>query len=917
MYYLVGVSTNENSLIVFIKDDSDNIIEAISKADFKFALKNGIKVEGYDTKNNAFEDTYFESDVYLCNEIEKSAITKYAKSVGMNIAPIEQEFTHLKNQDTGEVKTLSAGLKELAAKQGNTNDLTSTEKECLDKLSQRFGVTLASAVTIANFDNLGGFDSLDSLDGFDSADSLFGDTTETDEYGEVTPSSDEPEETEVEETEEEETEEQSTVAKLFDCLTDDQNAVLRRYYLWYSQRAFELAGLEGKNTNIHRDTKRMQVKRDAIAKLKRNGGTFMYAGMINAGVKGRKWCSEWHVIAPDKDVCSHGHPVAFEARCEFKHKLQVMHIAWDVEKADIEDAFFGSDGRWNKNVLQVLKDNEDNSIVFGITCIGDFFDISPEYRNYLAGTQRQTVSDMETLYDFYGSPDSNCVAEINNSFSIMDEFLKAVQKYTAKAVLLGKPSVLDAGTTQFYIQCRETGLIPPKSLVQMVRDTIIGWDIKANKAHKFTKTLGCIDGDFFIKVMNTVYHAEFNDLLEFAFHSRGFYDKVKTNYILSTGKTSYKDWYYVEQALRNYFEVYFKYEICGDYYKYRATEKSKDEGGASKQAQYDLGYLYKTIKSYLWKDVSYSIEYIRKMNQFYQLLCGIKLEDYLTTPYQIVVNNDTHRYSIDFNYTRVDTSLLRTYATEEDSQLALAYEAINEHTNGDRFTYRAKLYYYNYTIDECIQLVKDYIDTIKNEQNKYNEWVIARLTKQCDEKNEIIARNEENERLEKERLAREAEEAKARTEQEKKNELAELTQKDVRKLTRKELLTVLESTDTSTFDDKQKGILSSALRYTDLKKLSHAQMYHLERMFNQVYHPDVLKEEAEKKAAQAKTSYDIDKIKESLLYAQQHEADFDLDSRTKWALDHIGLSVLKTGNCTENQYKYIEPIVKKYEELTK
>ena len=916
MFYLVGISVQSDiSLVIFIKDDTDGTIEAISKADLKFALRNGVSVAGVsivDGKEN-FEATYIEQDVYLLNDVETSAIQKICQLEKTALEPIVMEYTHFQDNSTGELFKITEGLKKLdQARQTygfsiESFSLTEEETESINKLSKLFGVGLNSSNTsndlmVAGLDGFEGLDSLDSLDTLDSNTDEYGLSTETTEDTTETP-----DEIEVVDTTDE-TEEETVVSKLYAQLDDDQNAILRRYYLWYSQRVFELAGLKGKNTNIHQNTKRMKTKRDAIAKLKKTGGTWMYAGFIDAGREGKKCCEFGHLIDKDKDVCPEGHPVYLDARCEFKHPLRYMHIAWNVEKMDLEQAFFGN--RYDKRIEQVLHDNKDTAIIFGIACIGDFFDIDPSYKNMLMTTQRNTLKDMEQIYKYYAE---GTTADVLNSFTVMDDFMNYVKKNLVQSNLFGKPSVLDAGTTQFYLQCRNAGLIPPKSLVQMVRDSIIGWDINSSRGHKFTGGLGSVDKPFFIKVMNTIFHAEFNDLLELAY--------MEHPYDLLVGRadneiaTSYTENQTLVGKLKNYLDIYFKYEICGDFYKYRADDTSKDEGGASVGVRRELKYAY-ACKDYLWKDLEFSIDYLRKINNLYKLRSSLNMSDCLKTVYQLSYDSDTNRYKIDFNSVRIDYGLIQKYSQQNDSTLA---QAVANLANGHRgrieglsFYNRNYIPYNRHTIDEVITLTQEAMDVIKAEHTAYTTWAMEDLNRRCTEKNKILEEQEEQKKAAE--LTKQQEEL--QKEQEKVNQIEELKTREAKRLSNVELIEVLKTADRTALSEKQQSILDTALNWRGgLDSLTPAMKYRLVEMFNQLYHPDTTPAQPTNAITDLK---DDTKMKEALEYAIANKKEFENQKDiSDFGLNTIAYSVLRSGHYSEKQKRFIAPILARYEELGK
>ena len=72
--------------------------------------------------------------------------------------------------------------------------------------------------------------------------------------------------------------------------------------------------------------------------------------------------------------------------------------------------------------------------------------------------------------------------------------------------------------------------------------------------------------------------------------------------------------------------------------------------------------------------------------------------------------------------------------------------------------------------------------------------------------------------------------------------MAELRAKDAKKLSSAELVEVLQHSDISSLEKWQQGILNTAISWRDKSKLSSKQVYHLQRMFNQLYHPDTVQQ---------------------------------------------------------------------------
>lgn len=857
MFYLVGVVVLDNKVNIFIKDDSDNTIDKVTKSDLKFALYNGVTIEGVsfdkNTQNIDFKETYFDKNIYILKDKEFDALDKIITGSKLNLGIKQDNWDKIQDLDDGTIMPLSEGLSLICDACVNDLDsygLSKEEKVAIKALNQRYSLTIGSNVekktdTLENNVVL-------NLDEY----SLEMDTPPSDSEQEMTL------ENNIElgcdhnhdDTDEEDDEEVSTVSALYKQLTEDQLAVLRRYYLWYSQRVIEIAGGKGHNTALHANTKQMKAKRDALNKLKKTGGTWAYAGFIDTGRHGGDHCA-------------------------FGHALRYLHIAWDVEKSDIEEAFFGI--RYNKRVEQVLEDEGNNAIKFGIKCVGDFFDVDPSYKKFLMATQRETLKDMGTLYNYYSDGRQN---DVNSSFTVMDNLIKYVQQSTARNVLLGRPTVIDAGTTQFYLQCRETGLVPPKSLVQLVRDSIIGWH-----THKFTKMLGKIDVDFFIPVINGIFNGKFNNLISM------IYDKP----------SKYTTQYSLKRALKCYIDTYFMYKVCGEY-EYTATKESKDEGGASEPVRRELNDKYRTISRMLWSDIEYSVEYLTKIDTLFNLLSMFDKKEFESV-YTFNVNNNF--YSINEDTKKVDLNLVSSYSTEKDSSFGNDFTLLYNITNDYIYSYNSNTrQIFAGPIDIAIDKLKKAIDSVTNEKDSYIEWTRERVQKVCDERNEFYKKEREKKELE-EKLKAEQEKA---TQQEKQNEIDEIKKKSAARLSMKELITVLINEDLSSLPvtfNKHKMILDTVKNYTNISKVSRAQRYNLEQLYNYI----TGKEETVE--VSVKTNLDDRK---------------DLEDALKWALDNkqevlseegitefnlrVANSVIYRRTISEKQLPYLEALLKVYQD---
>ena len=99
-------------------------------------------------------------------------------------------------------------------------------------------------------------------------------------------------------------EEESTVNKLYSHLNEEQIKLLKRYYLWYSQRIFDEGRKNARTLKINSSPRALQ-KQQNLNVLRNQGGMWAYAGFIDMGYKGA-------------DYCTLGHP------------LRYVHLAWDI-----------------------------------------------------------------------------------------------------------------------------------------------------------------------------------------------------------------------------------------------------------------------------------------------------------------------------------------------------------------------------------------------------------------------------------------------------------------------------------------------------------------------------------------------------------------------------------------------------------
>lgn len=367
-------------------------------------------------------------------------------------------------------------------------------------------------------------------------------------------------------TEEDEDPEGSVVSKLYEHLTEEQIKVLKRYYLWYSQRLFNDAQKDP--TFGLKNTKKIQAKKNILNNLRGNGD-WRYAGFLDTGSKNSGY------------TCTLGHP------------LRYMHLAWDITVGDIETCFFGED--YNIDFEDVI--NSNNCIVYGIKCIGDFFEVDPECIRNLQRAQRESLKDMALMYDFY---EEDRVQEVIDTFKLLDEIVRIISKKDVKGKMVkqGYIPTIPFSVASFYTQFRENNMIPPKSLVQTIRSCMLGWtNGETYFNNKWTGELKYPTEYLYKTVLPVVLKLKGVD--------KTLCDNLDYRHV------SYGYCYSLEDAFLHYTYVMFAYECCG-IYKYDA-ENNKDEGGKSKPVKARLALHYGYDSSRIFEDIEYSLDCLYKL----------------------------------------------------------------------------------------------------------------------------------------------------------------------------------------------------------------------------------------------------------------------------------------------------------------
>lgn len=639
---------------------------------------------------------------------------------------------------------------------------------------------------------------------------------------------------------EEEDEDESTVSKLYAYLSQEQIKILKRYYLWYSQRIFTDAqkdptlGMKSKSA--------LQRKKKNLDKLRNTGGLWHYAGFIDMGYKGA-------------GECTLGHP------------LRYMHLAWDVTVSDIESAFFGEN--YNEDFEQALESN--NCIVFGIKCISDFFEVDKECMRALQKAQRESLKDMALMYDYYAN---NMVDEVNSTFVVLDELINKIKGIDAKGLLLDTnyDSLVLPNLTAFYLQFRELNMIPPKSLIQEIRDNICDWD-----THKFI-----YDRSLYYPCL--ILHQPTVEIM--SNRVQRIFGKLKTQKFTEFYKgynikfANYSD---IQTKIYNYFSAYFMYEICG-WYKYNG-ENNKDEGGSNKLMLELHRNFYSSFKNF-FADVEFSLSYALKMLQLFDLLTAYVERDDRLKVVSVDTSDDSNWFVNDKDLV-YNSAFINQYSEEKGVGFLDAVDFYKQIHWG-----RGTKYLGRKSIDEMINILSDKKNIIDVNLGKFRQFVYDEVSKQCVEHNKKFAEELERKRLEEEEKRKERQ----KLEEEKNKQVIENITNGVSNS--KELIDYLSKVDLSSLTDSNSSFAKKILDTVTSsgKEPSSKQFYYLKQLYEKVSGEKYKGVDVEVNKESLSSHPELE---EALTYLIEHK-DLVKDSRTY----DIICSIVKYGKISERQMKY-------------
>lgn len=238
------------------------------------------------------------------------------------------------------------------------------------------------------------------------------------------------------------------VSRLYAMLKKEENGqqkidLIQNYFLWYSRRVF--------NRESKVSPRPISLKKSAkLDEIRNSSSNWGYAGFVDFFYRGAE-------------------------HCHFGHALRYVHYIWDLEETDIERYFFGDS---INAVADILNNPNVHYYKFGATCAGDFFKLDDESLKLFEITQRAVLSSFEELCDIY---ESGMADKIKQYCDELDKIVAETSGHHAMMQILFDEKEADYKKTDnflanprleyFYTEFRNFGIVPPKIMVQELRDS--------------------------------------------------------------------------------------------------------------------------------------------------------------------------------------------------------------------------------------------------------------------------------------------------------------------------------------------------------------------------------------------------------------------------------------------------------------
>ena len=695
--------------------------------------------------------------------------------------------------------------------------------------------------------------------------------------------------------EDEDDDESGVISKLYDMLEPEQVNLLKKYYMWYAERVFTRAQQEENSNfkvtlNINKRIDYRELKKGVLDSMRGNS-IWKYAGFVHYRHKGDILCD---VQVPKKNI-----PDEY-----IEHRIKNAHIVWkveniteDVEHEVLDNVLFGV--RVNDSLDDIIADSQmtGDCLVFGENCLSHFFGIPKEGMDIIKHGQRESTSDMKLMYNIMNSEHYQ---EALESFKVSDDFYTEFEAIDLLSQMIGEGRLFKYDKLlDFYLEFRGINgdskpMIPPKTLMQELRDSLLGW-----YSHKFVGGIRKLTSNSVLfKYIDKLYSGEASELVE---------SLQKNTYMPNS----------LNYTVLSYIDALFSYELCG-FYKYNAKKSdevdfaSYDEGGRSKQAKAELQNLYYNLKRNFFSDFEYSKAFLYKIIKLYKLKVPnpsefIPTVKYYTCDSEIDEQGRRVYVSSETKLNRFDSNPFRDFRNTDEAK---KYESCISY-----LLFRGTYDLDNYTIDSYYDYLKTVSDLLPEFKNAFESYAYNKAEE------EVKKCNEREERRYKEELEREKEEKRRKEEQEeeerKRQEQLQQINDNADVTTREELVSFLDKFDYSSVDTNKLTNydfrINKILRTVVDKQSGNPtdrQFWHLKSIYEEITGKSFDDKEKGSGSPQRET-LDAD-VMDKIKYLLDNKGTYmrDNESRTFDILE----SVRKYGTATPRQMKYVKMAEDMYKE---
>lgn len=753
MYKIVG--RTEDNKVIAVLDSNDNTAEPFTDLELGLLLNTGVSVEGAKinpaTKTLELDNSipFLNPDGTLQTDSEfEEEVDEYA--IDEDEEWEEEDIDEVFEEDSREEKA-----EELYNKLNNSDE-DAVAKYIQGILPETEKTDLLSRYTVDDINLLNEF--------YDFSDIEYEEEDDDDEYTEVE-----------EHTDGDDLNTENAVTKLYRLLTPTQKQIIQTYYLWYSRHIFESSDKAQDGTSAVNQSLKRQKKLKIMADKRKESEHWIYGGFVDFG----------EVVNERKDMIGASDEDRDRFQCDFGagyghgHNLRYMHIIWDADYGDLDQIFFLGEHvsptfTYNSDFFEVTQ--SEHSIKSGINCLADFFEVDDKKAvvRELMAVQRSAISDLELLYQIYTEED---VDAVKHSFDLLTSVVNASYTTLIKSLMLKRDGV-DKNTfipLKHYKAMIENDIVPPRSLVQTIRDILAGWykDTRTPKLTYKTHTFSGKDFYYNFKVFysDSTIKAIVNNCPEID------KSKIDLNYVCANleKNTSGVGYYRISSLVRpstpkdilmGYLTYLLTIKICG-FYENNAPDvyidknkKAEDreckykfisEGGASKE----VAYTYRCIRQiYSPQGITHDLNTLGNVLYALTLINDINNEkDAQTAQYRRV-------YSVQYDDEKKDYKVL---AKISNSAYDLDYALPNEvKAQYSEYTYWLASIIHNHALrysDRFVDKVLKGIQYLIQTHEQFDEALKASVTEQ------VLARREEEkakqaalevERQHKEQLMQEA-----------------------------------------------------------------------------------------------------------------------------------------------------------------